>query len=95
MSIATRAGPTSRAFRVAACYRHSGLTDLKRTRDVFSVARTMARDRPSLYGEGVAFFFVARGPVPRDRWIARARTMERETRIKTREGAPTRIYETP
>ena len=26
----------------------------------------MARDRPSPYGEGVAFFIVARGPVPRD-----------------------------
>ena len=43
-----------------------GPTDLKRTRDVFSGARTMARDRPSPYGEGVAFFFVARGPVPRE-----------------------------
>ena len=29
----------------------------------------MARDRPSPYGEG-AFFFVARGPVPRERWSA-------------------------
>ena len=41
------------------------LKDLKRTRDVFSVVRAMARDRPSPYGEG-AFFIVARGPVPRD-----------------------------
>ena len=32
-------------FRGRACYRHSGPTDLKRTRDVFSAARTMARDR--------------------------------------------------
>ena len=31
-----------RIFRGRACYRHSGPTDLK---DVFSVARTMARDR--------------------------------------------------
>ena len=38
--------------RVCAGYRHSGPTDLKRTRDVFSVARAMARDRPSPYGEG-------------------------------------------
>ena len=30
-------------LRVCACYRHSGPTDLKRTRDVFSSARTMAR----------------------------------------------------
>ena len=30
----------------------------------------MARDRPSPYGEEAAFFFVARGPVPRDRWNA-------------------------
>ena len=48
-------------------YRHSGPTDLKRTRDVFSVVRTLARDRPSPYGEGwVAFCFVERGPVPRE-----------------------------
>ena len=33
----------------------SGPTDLKRTRDVFSVARAMARDRPSPYGEGEGF----------------------------------------
>ena len=44
-----------RALRVCACYRHSGPTDLKRRRDVFSVARAMARDRPSPYGE-VPFF---------------------------------------
>ena len=29
-------------------------------------ARTMARDRPSPYGEGWRFFIVARGPVPRE-----------------------------
>ena len=56
-----------RALRVCAGYSHSGPTDLKRTRDVFFVARTVARDRPSPYGE-VPFFTVARGPVPRDRW---------------------------
>ena len=33
-------------------YRHSGPKDLKRTRDGFSVARTMARNRPSPYDEG-------------------------------------------
>ena len=54
-----------------------GPTDLKRTRDVFSVARTMARDRPSPYGE-VPFFFVSRGTGPRERWIARARAMARD-----------------
>ena len=32
----------------------------------------------------VPFFFVARGPVPRDRRIARARTMARETRSHAR-----------
>ena len=63
-------------LRGCACYRHSGPTDLKRTRDVFSVARTMARDRPSPYGEG-AFFIVARGPVPRDRWSARGMARDR------------------
>ena len=41
-----------RLLRRRACYRHSGPTDLKSTRDVFSVVRTMARDRPSPYGEG-------------------------------------------
>ena len=70
-------------LRWRAGYRHSGLTDLKRTRDGFSVARTMARDRPSPYGE-VPFFPVARGPVPRDRCIARARTMARDTRSDAR-----------
>ena len=30
-----------------ACYRHSGPTDLKRTRDVFFVAGTMARETRS------------------------------------------------
>ena len=33
-----------RALRVAGCYRHSGPTDLKRRREVFSVARTMAKE---------------------------------------------------
>ena len=41
-----------RILRRHAGYRHSGPTDLKRTRDVFSVAGTMARDRPSPYDEG-------------------------------------------
>ena len=60
-------------LRSLTCYRHSGPTDLKRTRDVFSLARTVARDRPSPYDERKALFFiVARGPVPRDRWSARA-----------------------
>ena len=40
-----------KVLRVRACYRHSGLTDLKRTRDGFSLARTIARDRPSPYGK--------------------------------------------
>ena len=71
-----------RVLRVAECYRHSGLTDLQRTRDVFSGARGMARDRPSPYGEGGAFFIVARGPVPRDRWDARG--MARGTRSHAR-----------
>ena len=39
-------------LRGCACYRHSGPTDLKRIRDVFSIARAMARDRPSPYDEG-------------------------------------------
>ena len=48
-----------RVLRRRAGYRHSGPTDLKRTRDVFFVARTMARDRPSFYDEGD---FCRRGP---------------------------------
>ena len=60
-----------RVLHVTACYRHSGSTDLKSTRDVFSVARAMARDRPSPYGAGDVFF-------PRDRWNARARTLARD-----------------
>ena len=53
----------------------------------------MARDRPSPYGEGVAFivarlpvprdgsstvfFIVARGPVPRERWMPRTMARDR------------------
>ena len=54
-------------LRVCACYKHSGLTDLKRTRAVFSVARAMARDRPSPYGE-VPFFFRSAGACPPRSW---------------------------
>ena len=64
---------------VCACYRHSGPTDLKRIRDVFSVARALARDRFShrpTMKEGV-IFTVARGPVPRERWIARTMARDR------------------
>ena len=42
-------------LRGRAGYRHSGPTDLKRTRDIFSVARTMARETRSqarVAGEG-------------------------------------------
>ena len=52
-------------LRGRAGYRHSGSTDLKNKRR-FSVARAMARDRPSPYDE-VPFFPVARGPVTRER----------------------------
>ena len=55
-------------LRSLTCYRHSGPTDLKRRRDVLSVARGVARDRPSPYGETEGFSpTVARGPVPRER----------------------------
>ena len=50
-----------RVLRRRAGYRHSGPTDL---RDVFSLARAMARDRPSPYGEGVAFFYRSAGACP-------------------------------
>ena len=40
--------------------------------------RGTARDRPSPYGAGVAFFSVARGPVPRER-STRAKTARRPT----------------
>ena len=36
-----------RVLRLRAVYRHSGPTDLQRTRDVFSIARTMARETRS------------------------------------------------
>ena len=49
-------------LRGHACYRHSGPTDLKRTRDVFFGERAMARDRPSPYVKGNRFFIVVRGP---------------------------------
>ena len=42
-------------LRGHAGYRHSGPTDPKRRSDVFSVVRTLARDRPSPYGEGCFF----------------------------------------
>ena len=45
----------------------------------------MARDRPSPYDEGEAFFTVARGPVPRERWSAR--TMARDRPSPYGEGA--------
>ena len=41
------------------------------------VDRSMARDRPSPYGEGVTFFIVARGPVPRERPIDRSMARDR------------------
>ena len=72
-------------LRDRACYRHSGPTDLKRIRDVFPVARVMARDRPSPYGEGARFFPVVRGPVPCARWIAP--TMARDRPAPYGEGA--------
>ena len=74
-------------LRVSECYRHSGPTDLKRIRDVFSVVRTMARDRPSPYGD-VPFFSRSVGALgchtrsragfTRERWSARTRAMARD-----------------
>ena len=44
----------------------------------FSVDRSMARDRPSPYGNREATLqTVARGPVPRERWITRTMTGRR------------------
>ena len=63
-----------RVLRSLPCYRHSGPTDL---RDVFSGEQTMARDRPSPYARGRRFFTVARGPVPREHWIARTMARDR------------------
>ena len=53
-----------RALHVCACYRHSGPTDLKRIRAVFSGARAMARDRPSPYGERELFSARSAGACP-------------------------------
>ena len=47
------------------CYRHSGPTNLKRTRDVFSVARAMARDRQPHYGKSGRSGYHSAGACPR------------------------------
>ena len=61
-------------LRRRACYRHSGPTDLKRTRDGFAAARTMAREtlsparvacegpRPTV--KGMRFFHRSAGACP-------------------------------
>ena len=70
-----------RILRVCAGYRHSGPTDLKRTRDVFSRERWRGTGpRPTVKGGFSPP--VARGPVPRERWSARA--MARGTRSPAR-----------
>ena len=69
------------------------LKDLKKKRDVFPRSASDGEGNPlgCAYGirgpkpyDEVPFFFVVRGPVPRDRWIARACTMARETRSPAR-----------
>ena len=68
-------------LRVCAGYRHSGPTDLKKTRDVFSRERWRGTGpRPTVKGGFSPP--VARGPVPRERWIARA--MAKGTRSPAR-----------
>ena len=51
-----------RVLRVHACYRHSGPKGPEEHKRRFSLARAMARDRPSPYVKGRRFFIVARGP---------------------------------
>ena len=63
-----------RALRVCACYRHSGPKGPEERKRRFFIARAMARACPSPYGEGAAFFPVARGLVPRERWSARTKS---------------------
>ena len=58
-----------RALRTAECYRHSGPTDLKRR---FFPSANDGEGQALALRCGGAFFIVARGPVPRDRWSARA-----------------------
>ena len=66
MSIEKRVDSFSRSFRTLEFFSSAraidiqDLKDLKRTRDVFSASRTMARDRPSPYDEGRDF--CRRGP---------------------------------
>ena len=77
-----------RVLRVHACYRHSGPKGPEEHKRRFSLARAMARDRPSPYGEGAAFFYRSAGALgchtrmragfPRDRWIVRACSMARD-----------------
>ena len=47
--------------------------------------RGTARDRPAPYGEGMAFFSIARGPVPRERWSARTMARDRPAPYVKRE----------
>ena len=53
-------------LRDRACYRHSGPTDLKRTRDVFFHSANDGEGQALALREREPFFFVSRGPVPRE-----------------------------
>ena len=56
------------------------------------IAQTMARDRPSPYGEGGRFFIVVRGPVPRE--FSVDRSMARDRPSPYGEGGPFFAQET-
>ena len=75
-------------FRGCAGYRHSGPTDLKSTRDVFSVARTLARE--TLSHARVA----CEGPRPtmKGGLSAAAAPVGAPLLHRDREVSPTRIY---
>ncbi len=81
-----------RVLRWCACYRHSGPKGPEENKRRFfrsgndgegnPLACACGMRGPSPYGERGFSLSVARGPVPRDRWIAR--TMARETRSDAR-----------
>ena len=83
-----------RVLRNLTCYRHSGPTDLKRTRDVFSLARTMARDRPSPYGKSDRSGYRSAGACPPRSPASRCRLRSFRTymSIETRAGPMSRSF---
>ena len=60
-----------RILRRRACYRHSGPKGPEENKRRFFRSGNNGEGQALALREGAAFFIVARGPVPRDRWGAR------------------------